>query len=170
MGYLNYPIPLILKLNISCFENSLDPDYLGSVKPTDPHCLSLCLNILLLVIINSPSLISGRRRLNGRRKYFTINLHKSMGPGRDQTHHPWISNQTHYRLCYGALRKSLSLEYDLQSRKKRKVLGKNDSFLLSPDLSSFFKKHCRSRSAGLMYSSDQNPHCFQFSLLKECCS
>ena len=29
-----------------------------------------------------------------RRKYFTINLHKSMGPVWDQTYDPWISNWT----------------------------------------------------------------------------
>ena len=37
-----------------------------------------------------------------------INLHESMGPGRDRTRDPWICSQTriccqtHYRLCYGA--------------------------------------------------------------------
>ena len=31
-----------------------------------------------------------------------INLHESMGPGQDQTGHPWICSQTHYQLCYAA--------------------------------------------------------------------
>ena len=33
-----------------------------------------------------------------RRKYITINLHESMGPGQDRTRYPWISNQTCYQL------------------------------------------------------------------------
>ena len=36
------------------------------------------------------------------RKYFIINLNKSMGLGQTQTHDPWISNQTLYRLGYVA--------------------------------------------------------------------
>ena len=32
-----------------------------------------------------------------------INLHQSMGPGRDQTPDPWICSQTRYQLPYGAL-------------------------------------------------------------------
>ena len=35
-----------------------------------------------------------------RRKYFKINLHKSMGLDRDQTHEPWISNLTPDRMGY----------------------------------------------------------------------
>ena len=33
------------QLNISCFENSVDPDQLASQKPADqdPHCFPLCL-------------------------------------------------------------------------------------------------------------------------------
>ena len=34
--------------------------------------------------------------------YFIINLHKSMGPGQDRTHDPWISNQICYQLQNGA--------------------------------------------------------------------
>ena len=39
---------------------------------------------------------SGREE-NDCRNYFMINLHKSMGPGLDRTHDPWICNQT--RIC-----------------------------------------------------------------------
>ena len=38
--------------------------------------------ILLLVTDKNSSRIRGREE-NGRRNYFMINLHKSMGPGRD---------------------------------------------------------------------------------------
>ena len=40
--------------------------------------------------------------------YFIINLHESMGPGRDRTRDPWIGSQTsiccqtRYRLRYAA--------------------------------------------------------------------
>ena len=50
---------------------------------------------------------SGREE-NDRRNYFMINLHESMGPGRDRTRDPWICsqllicNQTRYRLRYAA--------------------------------------------------------------------
>ena len=43
---------------------------------------------------------------NERRNYFMINLHVSIGPGRDRTRDPWICsqlricNQTNYRLRY----------------------------------------------------------------------
>ena len=63
--------------------------------------------ILLLVTDNNPSWIS-RREENGHRNYFMINLHESMGPGRDQTRDPWICSQTgifsqtHYWLRYAA--------------------------------------------------------------------
>ena len=40
--------------------------------------------------------ISGREE-NDRRNYFMINLHESMGPGRDRTRDPWICSQT--RIC-----------------------------------------------------------------------
>ena len=40
-----------------------------------------------LVTDNSPSWISGREE-NGHRNYFMINLHESMGPGRDGTSNP----------------------------------------------------------------------------------
>ena len=33
---------------------------------------------------------------NDHRKYFTINLNESMGPGQDQTHDPRVSNQSFY--------------------------------------------------------------------------
>ena len=35
------------------------------------------------------------REENDERKYFIINLHESMGPGRDRTRYPWICSQTH---------------------------------------------------------------------------
>ena len=41
-------------------------------------------------------MISGREE-NDRRNYFMINLHESMGPGRDRTRDPWICSQT--RIC-----------------------------------------------------------------------
>ena len=50
---------------------------------------------------------SGREE-NDHRNYFMINLHESMGPGRDRTRDPWICsqlricNQTRYRLHYAA--------------------------------------------------------------------
>ena len=52
-------------------------------------------------------MIQGKEE-NGRRNYFMINLHESMGPGRDRTREPWICSQTriccqtHYRLRYAA--------------------------------------------------------------------
>ena len=35
-------------------------------------------------------------------EYVMINLHESIGPGRDQTRDPWICSQTLYRLRYAA--------------------------------------------------------------------
>ena len=32
--------------------------------------------------------LNQRKEMNGRRNYFMINLHESMGPGRDRTHDP----------------------------------------------------------------------------------
>ena len=58
------------------------------------------MHILSLVTDNIPSWISGRRRMT--RKYFMINHHESMRPGKDWTHKHWISNQTHFQLPYGA--------------------------------------------------------------------
>ena len=55
--------------------------------------------------MNDP--FSGRVE-NDRRNYFMINLHESMGPGRDRTHYPWICsqlricNQTRHRMRYAA--------------------------------------------------------------------
>ena len=49
-----------------------------------------------------------RKEENDRRNYFMINLHESMGPGRDRTRDPWncsqtrICSQTRYRLRYAA--------------------------------------------------------------------
>ena len=49
-----------------------------------------------------------KREENDHRNYFMINLHKSMGTGRDPTRDPWffsqmcISSQTCYRLHYPA--------------------------------------------------------------------
>ena len=49
-----------------------------------------------------------RTEENDCRNYFMINLHESMGPGRDQTSDPWICRQTriccqtHYWLRYAA--------------------------------------------------------------------
>ena len=48
------------------------------------------------------------REENDRRNYFMINLHESMGPGRDRTRDPWFCSQTRiccqtrYRLRYAA--------------------------------------------------------------------
>ena len=38
------------------------------------------------------------REQNDRRNYSMINLHESMGPGRDRTRDPWICSQT--RICW----------------------------------------------------------------------
>ena len=38
--------------------------------------------------------------MNGRRNYFMINLHESMGTGWDQTPNPWICSHTRFRLGY----------------------------------------------------------------------
>ena len=62
---------------------------------------------------NNPSWISGREE-NGCRNYFMINLHKSMGSGRDWTSDAWICSQTrtficsqtHYQLHYVAIMKN----------------------------------------------------------------
>ena len=62
---------------------------------------------------------SGREE-NDRRNYFMINLHESMGPGRDRTHDPWICSQTRiccqtrYRLRYAARSEhgNISLRYE----------------------------------------------------------
>ena len=40
------------------------------------------------------------REENDRRNWFMINLHESMGSGRDQTRDPWICSQKCYRLRY----------------------------------------------------------------------
>ena len=59
---------------------------------------------------------SGREE-NDRRNYFLINLHESMGPGRDRTRDPWICsqlricNQTRYRLHYAARYSDLSIDH-----------------------------------------------------------
>ena len=58
---------------------------------------------------------SGRKE-NDRRNHFMINLHESMGPGRDRTRDPWICSQTRiccqtrYRLRYAARFTSLRSE------------------------------------------------------------
>ena len=63
------------------------------------------MHILSLVIDNNPSWMIQREE-NDRRNYFMINLHESMGLGRDRTRDPWICSQTRiccqtrYRLCY----------------------------------------------------------------------
>ena len=54
-----------------------------------------------LVTDSKPCLIS-RREENGQINYFMINLHESMGPGRDRTCDPWIGSQTLYRVRYVA--------------------------------------------------------------------
>ena len=48
------------------------------------------------------------------------NLHKSMGPGRDQTHDPWISNKPHYRLHYRAQQPK---SYILAEKQKKKIFN-----------------------------------------------
>ena len=66
-----------------------------------------CTYFRLLLTTNLLEWFSGREE-NDRRNYFMINLHKSMGPGRDRTRDPWICNQTsiscqtRYRLRYAA--------------------------------------------------------------------
>ena len=59
------------------------------------------MHIISLVTDNNPSW-SSRREENGRRNYFMINLHGSMGPGQDQTRDPWICSQPCYLLPYAA--------------------------------------------------------------------
>ena len=57
------------------------------------------------VTLNAPAIVMGgggggiisEREENSRRNYFIINLHESMGPGRDQTPDHWICSQT--RIC-----------------------------------------------------------------------
>ena len=39
---------------------------------------------------------SGREE-NDRKNYFMVNLHESMGPGRNRTRDPWICSQLRYR-------------------------------------------------------------------------
>ena len=66
-----------------------------------------------------------------------INLHESMGPGRDQTRNPWICSQTricsqtHYRLSYAA-RQILLVSYYTLSWKNAKVKKGASSFLWNP--------------------------------------
>ena len=60
----------------------------------------LFMHILSLVTDNNTLEWISRREENDRRNYFMINLHKSMGPGQDQTRDPWICSQTRYRLPY----------------------------------------------------------------------
>ena len=73
--------------------------HVGTVSsPNHTFFLGMLINqyfvqILSLVTDTNPFWIN---QLKGRdhRNYFMINLHKSMGPGRDRTHDPWISSQT----------------------------------------------------------------------------
>ena len=66
-----------------------------------------CTYFRLLLTTTLLEWISGREE-NDRRNYFMINLHESMGPGRDRTRDPWICSQTcicsqtRYRLRYAA--------------------------------------------------------------------
>ena len=68
------------------------------------------MHILLLETDNNPSWRIKRKGAEWPKNYFVINLHESMGPGRDQTHGPWICSQTRiccqtrYLLCYMARR------------------------------------------------------------------
>ena len=54
-------------------------------------------HIFLPVTDNNHSRIS-KRDENGRRNYFMINLHASMGPGLDQARDLWICSRTPYQL------------------------------------------------------------------------
>ena len=71
--------------------------------------------------------ISGREE-NERRNYFKINLHESMGPGKDRTHDPWIysqtriCSQTRYRLRYAARYKSIGIFPNAQGQVTHKPL------------------------------------------------
>ena len=64
--------------------------------------------IHLLVTDNNPFEWISLREENDSKNYFMINLHESMGLGRDQSPDPWICsqicicNQTRYRLRYAA--------------------------------------------------------------------
>ena len=51
---------------------------------------------------------SGREETD-HRNYFIINLHQSMGPGRDRTRDPWICSQT--RICSQTLPTALEAGY-----------------------------------------------------------
>ena len=59
-----------------------------------------------------------------------INLHESMGPGRDRTHDPWISSQTSicsqtpYRLRYAAGRSKLLAK--VISRRQKSLLARKE--------------------------------------------
>ena len=44
------------------------------------------------------------REEDGRRNYFVINLHESMGPGRDQIPDLWVCSQTRYHLVHCILK------------------------------------------------------------------
>ena len=55
-----------------------------------------CTYFRLLLTTTLLESFSGREE-NDRRNYFMINLHESMGPGRDRTRDPWICSQT--RIC-----------------------------------------------------------------------
>ena len=71
------------------------------------------LTILSLVTDNNLFWISGREE-NGRKNYFMINFHESMGLGWDLTHDPWICSQRRYRLHY-AVRLILLCSYNIYS-------------------------------------------------------
>ena len=79
---------MVSSLNHTFFLGKLDEAF-------NPYYM----HILSLVTDNNPSWMSGREE-NGRRNYLMINLHVSMGLGRDQTRNPWICSQTRYWLRY----------------------------------------------------------------------
>ena len=59
------------------------------------------MHILLFVTDCQLPFFNQRKNENDHRKYFTINLHKSMGPDRDLTHDPCITMRPGYLLGCG---------------------------------------------------------------------
>ena len=69
----------------------------GQVYQYFVHILSLVTD----TVTNQPFL--NQQEENDCRKYFMINLYKSVGPCQHQIHNPWIYNSTPYQLRYRVL-------------------------------------------------------------------
>ena len=101
-----------------CFTSQVNSyGHCGTVSSTQPHFFlgkleqavnQYFVHILSLATDNNPSWMIQRKGGEWLRNYFMINLHESMGPGRDPTCDPWICSQTRiccqtrYRLRYAA--------------------------------------------------------------------